>query len=106
MRDPNIRTPKPDNAEKIAEQAAKMAKDALAGFCEKLAGKIDATGIAAVTVKYFGGINPWGWTHVLVNGDLTPNQIWRTKMIVNISCLGKVFNQWPTRQVQSMEAAA
>lgn len=28
-------------------------------------------------------------------------QTWRTKMIFNVSCLGKVFNQWPTRQVKN-----
>jgi hypothetical protein len=27
------------------------------------------------------------------------DQVWRTQMIVNVSVLGKLFNQWPTRQV-------
>lgn len=103
MHDPDIRVAKPDNVERIAEQAAKMAKDALESFCVKLAGKIDLTGIAAVSAKYIGGTNPWGWTHLLVNPDKTTEQIWRTKMIINISVHGKLFNQWPTRLVSSVE---
>lgn len=103
MHEPNIRVAKTDNAERIAAQAEKLAKVALEGFCAKLAGKIDATGIAAVSVKYLGGTNPWGWTHILVNSGTTTSQVWRTKMIVNVSCLGKIFNQWPTRQVAAVE---
>jgi hypothetical protein len=25
---------------------------------------------------------------------------WKTKMIINVSCLGKLFNQWPTRKMK------
>lgn len=101
--DPDIRRPRADNAARIAKQADEMAHAALEGYCAKLARKIEATGVEVVSIKYVGGLNPWGWTHVLVNGG---EQIWRTKMIINVSCLGKLFNQWPTRQVRSMEDAS
>lgn len=97
MHEPNIRVVKEGNFERIAKQAAEMARAALEGFAHKLAGKIDATGIVATEVKYSGGLNPWGFNHVYVNGN---EQVWRTKMIINVSCLGKLFNQWPTRLVK------
>lgn len=88
---------KPGVPAKLHAKAAEMAKAALIGYAEKLGAKIDASGIEEVVyVKYVGGTNVWGWSHVVVNWN---EQFWRTKMIVNVSCLGKPFNQWPTRQV-------
>ena len=110
-RDPNIRVAKSDNYANISKEAAKLAKSALEGYCAKLAGKIDAH-LAARTINecsdtihknptlqisYEGNLNPWGWSHVLVACSDADSYVWETKMIVNVSCLGKVFNQWPTR---------
>ena len=101
MHDPDIRNPRTDNATKIDRRAAKAAKDSLAGFVVKMTGKVDAlrveTGVKSIS--YQGGLDPWGHSHItveLTNGD---RQLWRTQMIVNVSCLGKLFNQWPTRLV-------
>lgn len=94
MNAPDPRKPKADNWGRLAEKAEKLAKDALEGYCMKLAMKIDATGIAALKLTYEGGLDPWGWSYLKVNDD---EQTWKTQMIVNVSCLGKVFNQWPTR---------
>lgn len=33
-------------------------------------------------------------------------QVWKTSMILNVSVLGKLFNQWPTRLVSSTPAIA
>lgn len=99
--DPNLRKPKTDIAERIAEQAAKLAKDALEGYCLKLAGKITALlddGATVKAVTYEGGLDPWGYSHVVVDASDRP-QRWRTRMIINVSCLGKLFNQWPTRLI-------
>ena len=97
MRDPDLRTPRADNDVRIDAQAAKLAADAIEGFCHKLAGKIDAAanGQPIESIAYQGGLDPWGWSYVIVNGT----QRWQTRMIVNVSCLGKLFNQWPTRLV-------
>lgn len=105
MHDPDMRAANADNAEVIAKAAAKMAKDALEGFCHKLTGKIEKTidmHEDVHSVRYEGGLDPWGWSyiHVDVRSSLDKRkQIWQTKMIINVSCKGKLFNQWPTRQV-------
>jgi hypothetical protein len=95
-RGPRIVSPKAWS-EMVAKEAAEMAKVALEGYCAKLSAKIDATGIKASKVEYKGGLNPWGVSSIWVNSVA---QEWHTKMIVNISCLGKLFNQWPTRLVK------
>lgn len=100
MRDPDIRTvDREATLVKIAGQAAKMAKEALEGYCHKLTSKIESTGSGIGEVKYVGGTDAWGWSHLHVEAE-TGNQTWRTQMIVNVSCLGKLFNQWPTRLVK------
>lgn len=92
-RGPRIVSPKAWSG-MVAKEAAEMAKAALEGYCAKLAAKIDATGIKCEKVEYKGGLNPWGVSSIWVNSVA---QEWQTKMIINISCLGKLFNQWPTR---------
>lgn len=84
---------------KLAAKAAKMAKEALEGFCYKLAGKIDRAGTGITDITYHGGKNPWDYSHVIVEAE-SGRQTWRTQMIINVSCLGKLFNQWPTRLVK------
>lgn len=99
-RGPRIVSPKAGYLEIIKEEAAAWAKAALASFTAKLAKKIEATGIEAREIRYDGGTNPWGFSHIHVLSQHSPTvQTWKTKMILNISCLGKPFNQWPTRQV-------
>jgi hypothetical protein len=106
FKDPDIRTVD-ENATraKFTPAANKMAKMALEGYCAKLAAKLDARAkeinVPVESVKYQGGLNPWGYSHVYVNHPTVCGaaQIWRTQMIINVSCLGKVFNQWPTRRV-------
>ena len=100
MREPNIRVPRKDNAARIAKQAAEMANAALEGYCIKLAWKIQAvaeeTHSTVTAIAYRGGLDPWGWSFVDVTTD-KGKQCWKTQMIINVSCLGKLFNQWPTR---------
>lgn len=96
--EPNLRVFKDGHVEKLEAQAAKMAKQALEGFCHKMAGKIDKAYMGGFIddVRYSGGANPWVHSFITcsVGGKIV--QQWKTKMIVNISCLGKLFNQWPT----------
>lgn len=73
FKDPDFRViDRAEEARKIKVLADKTAKAALAGFCTKLAGKIDATlaSLEDVTaVKYEGGLDPWGWSFVHVTID-------------------------------------
>jgi hypothetical protein len=53
---------------------------------ERLSNVIDLT----------GGL--WGGS-ILTVATAGTVQTWSTKCILNFSCLGKAFNQWPTRRV-------
>lgn len=79
-------------------EAAKAAKATIESYCVKLAKKIDgeAKGAKVLTVTYHGFLTPW--QHSFINVETSAGaQVWKTQMIVNVSCLGKLFNQWPTR---------
>ena len=78
----------------IRNQAAQMVAQYFDGFVNKLALKIGKP-VKQVTVT--GSL----WENselraMTVSGEL---QIWHTHCIFNRSTLGKIFNQWPTRQV-------
>lgn len=90
--------------EKIATEGARAAVD---GYAFKLTAKVAATfsdrGEKIEQATYTGSRDPWGFSFVTVtivdgHGVMT-TQTWRTRMIINVSCLGKLFNQWPTRRV-------
>lgn len=87
--------------EAIKVKAVELAKQSLDGYCAKLSRKILDTSDNGSTLKaeYVGGSNPWGYSHLRVDTS-NGQQLWRTKMIINVSCLGTVFNQWPTRLVK------
>ena len=40
----------------------------------------------------------WNYSRLTVNKG-TATEVWKTQQIVNVSVLGKLFNQWPTRRV-------
>lgn len=98
--DPDIRQEKLSALSEIDDTARLQAKASLAAYTNKLAKKIHETGLLAEEIEYRGGLDPWGWSHVVVNPNSPFQQVWKTKMIVNISCLGKLFNQWPTTLVK------
>ncbi|MFZ9725630.1 MAG: hypothetical protein ACO3EH_00355 [Ilumatobacteraceae bacterium] len=95
-----IATAKPGIPAIIKAEATTRAADALAGFCAKLAGKVDrdANG-GTVTSASCNTSNIWG-NSLLIVETTTGKQVWQTKVIWNRSVLGKQFNQWPTRRVE------
>lgn len=61
------------------------------GFIAKLVGKIGACDSAEID-----GSHVWGYSVLTVRkGDQIER--WKTQQILNVSVLGKVFNQWPSR---------
>jgi hypothetical protein len=79
--------------DRFIEQAKKDAAFQYDAFVAKLVKKIGETTEATLT-----GNHVWGHSilHViLVDGT---KQNWKTQQIVNVSKLGKLFNQWPTRK--------
>jgi hypothetical protein len=46
------------------------------------------------------GNHVWGYSILTVTLPDDTKQKWKTQQIVNVSKLGKLFNQWPTRKVK------
>jgi len=95
---------------KLATLAAREADIAFDGYIVKLAGKIEAT--LPEETKAINSPVPVRVRSVVLNGaavwegsvlDVTlssgARQGWHTKCILNVSVLGKLFNQWPTRRL-------
>lgn len=56
--------------------------------------------IGKVTSASLDGEGTWVYSNLTVTTEAGERQVWRTQMIINVSILGKVFNQWPTRRVK------
>lgn len=83
------------NAEKIEEEvrkARKMAAYQFEAYVAKLNTKI---GDKVKTAELHG--NPWVGSTLTVETEAKGRQVWHTQMILNVSKLGKLFNQFPTR---------
>ncbi|NJO62660.1 MAG: hypothetical protein HC836_31850 [Richelia sp. RM2_1_2] len=76
---------------KNAEQDAAMQYDI---FVAKLTNKIGP--VVSADLK---GSHVWGFSILTVVKPDGTKERWKTQQIVNVSKLGKLFNQWPTRKV-------
>jgi len=72
------------------EAAAAASYDA---YVAKLNAKIGAEVTAAELI----GDRLWNYSILQITRADGNVQRWKTQMILNVSCLGKLFNQWPTR---------
>lgn len=81
------------------EGVRKMADQQFVDFTYKLTQKISLDNVSSIVLD---DLFKWPWEqsilHVIRN-DGTKEK-WKTQIIVKTSCLGKVFNQWPTRKVK------
>lgn len=66
------------------------------GYVEKLTSKIGQVQDAQITVNR--GV--WGESVLTVTKHDGSVERWKTQQIYNISSLGKVFPQWPTRKIR------
>lgn len=85
-----------------AEKVAAFVKESKASaalqydaFIVKLCEKIGACKAASIT-----GSHVWGFSLLTVE-KATGRETWKTQQICNVSKLGKLFNQWPSRKVKS-----
>jgi hypothetical protein len=56
--------------------------------------------IGEVTTAKLEGDHVWSYSILTVTKADGTTENWKTQMIVNVSKLGKLFNQWPTRKVK------
>lgn len=87
-----------------AKDCAKFIKDAeknAAAQYELFVAKLQSK-IGPVTYAYLEGNHVWSYSELsVVPVGRATAEVWRTRMIVNQSKLGTVFNQFPTRKVKS-----
>lgn len=89
----DIRTWNEERAANIIERAKKDAAFAYEAYVAKLVGKVGECVDAEMV--YSSGV--WSNSNLKVTKVDGKVEIWNTKTIINVSVLGKMFNQWPTR---------
>jgi hypothetical protein len=93
-RDPCIVKASPEKAARFVEQAKAMAAEQYDAFVAKLVGKIGDCDTASLE-----GSHVWGRSTLTVTKGAAVER-WMTQQIVNVSVLGTLFNQWPSRKVK------
>ncbi len=93
---------RPDIDDILRREAKAVADDTVAAFAAKLAGKVDREKAEGATVVGVASttIDRWSSGTTVVRLSDGSEQEWHTQVIVNQSCLGKLFNQWPTRRTR------
>jgi hypothetical protein len=94
-----------ERAALIDDKASQLADDSYQSFTLKLADKIAeaAQGQEVKSVTHAHGGDVWGWS-MLKAGLADGREVGlETKQIINVSSLGKLFNQWPTRIAKTEE---
>lgn len=94
MREPEIVVEREDAEPRVREAARQAADAEIDSYLYKMTGKIGKLATKATTN---GRI--WDSATMIVECADGETQTWSTRCIINCSCLGKVFNQWPTRRI-------
>ncbi len=95
MREPEIVVEIEGASDRLVDAATESANGLVDAYLIKLLGKIGKPVAQAETNG-----NIWDYailTVVCADGE---EQVWRTNCILNRSCLGTLFNQWPTRRTK------
>jgi hypothetical protein len=93
--DPDIRKASPEAEARFIKGARHDAAVAYVGFVAKLVMKIGTVDSASLV-----GSHVWGYSVLTVAKADGSVERWKTQQIVNVSKLGKLFNQWPSRKVK------
>lgn len=75
------------------------AQDNAAAQFDSYVAKLDRK-VGTVTEAKLTGANIWGHSMLRVVTEAGEAQNWKTQMILNVSKLGTLFNQFPTRKVK------
>jgi hypothetical protein len=92
----SIRVRKADQAlvDAFINHAGESASTQYTAFIMKLEKKIGTCLTATLT-----GDHVWGYSLLTVTKDGGASEVWKTQQIINVSKLGRPFNQWPTRKL-------
>jgi hypothetical protein len=94
-KDPDPARMSPKQCAKFVKQAQENASAQYDAFIAKLEGKVGETTSATLS-----GEHVWGHSILTVTKADGSVERWKTQMIVNVSVLGNMFNQWPSRKVK------
>lgn len=94
-RSPDIRKVSEERESRFIENAKHDAGIQYDAFVAKLVAKV-----GEVTEANLMGEHVWGHSLLIVKKTDGSTEKWKTQMIVNVSKLNKLFNQWPTRKVK------
>ena len=92
--EPQIVSVSAEKVERFVRDAREGASASFDAYAEKLAGKVGTVRSASIC-----GATLWHGSTLTVETE-EGTQRWRTTQIVNVSVLGKLFNQWPTRRLK------
>lgn len=92
--EPNLRKHSPEGVARFVTAAKETADAQYTAFVAKLEAKVGACDAAELS-----GEHVWGYSTLTVaKGEEVEH--WRTQQIVNVSKLGLLFNQWPSRKLK------
>lgn len=94
--EPNIRKQCNESEARFINIVREDAAAQYEAFVAKLTEKVGE--VSSATLE---GNHVWGYSFLTVETAEGESQIWKTQMIINVSKLGKLFNQFPTRKVKN-----
>lgn len=94
--EPNTRKASPEAVERFVTAAKEMATIQYDLFVAKLTRKIGDTTAAVLT-----GNHVWAFSILRVTKPDGSTEDWKTQQILNVSKLGLVFAQWPSRKLKN-----
>jgi hypothetical protein len=98
---PSIMRPSAEREAKFIAEAQADAAAQYEAFVAKLTAKVtESLGSEPVAAELFSMGGVWGYSTVRVTAADGRVENWKTQQIINVSVLGKLFNQWPTRKVK------
>lgn len=95
MNDPDTRSFNTERENKMIQIFEEKAIASYDAYVNKL-----NTKIGEVKSAELSGENLWEYSFLTVETKDGEVQTWKTQMIMNVSKLGTLFNQWPTRKVK------
>lgn len=99
--DPNYRVISEVQRKRHLDMVKKMTEADFDAYVIKLTKKIGLDDVESVVLDE-NHKHLWDFSILYVTRKDGTKEIWKTMIIVKSSCLGKIFNQWPTRKVKKI----
>lgn len=89
-----------EGAARFILNAKEMADAEFSSYISKLTAKVAAASESPSVKAELDGGALWSYSYLTVERADGTKETWKTQMIINVSVLGTLFNQWPTRRVK------